>query len=35
MSSVKKGDSVILEIYPSYYSSWDYSRNKKNDKVLT
>ena len=35
MGSVKKGDSVILEIYPSYYSSWDYSRNKKNDKLLT
>jgi general stress protein 26 len=28
MSNVKKGDSVILEIHPSYYSSWDYSKNK-------
>jgi general stress protein 26 len=29
MSSVKDGDSVILEIFPSYYSSWDY-RGKRN-----
>ena len=29
MSSVKDGDSVILEIVPSYYSSWDY-RAKRN-----
>jgi general stress protein 26 len=29
MSNIKKGDSVILEIHPSYYSSWDYSKNKK------
>jgi general stress protein 26 len=29
ISNVKKGDSVILEIYPSYYSTWDYSKNKK------
>jgi hypothetical protein len=29
MSSVKDGDSVILEIVPSYYSSWDY-RGKRN-----
>jgi hypothetical protein len=28
MNSVKKGDSVILEITPSYYSTWDYSKNK-------
>jgi hypothetical protein len=26
MSSVKNGDSVILEISPSYYSTWDYSK---------
>ena len=25
MSSVKNGDSVILEITPSYYSTWDES----------
>jgi hypothetical protein len=25
MSSVKNGDSVILEVSPSYYSTWDYS----------
>jgi general stress protein 26 len=29
ISNVKKGDSVILEIHPSYYSTWDYSKNKK------
>ena len=29
ISSVKDGDSVILEIIPSYYSSWDY-RGKRN-----
>ena len=23
---VKNGDSVILEIFPSYYSTWDYSK---------
>ena len=23
---VKNGDSVILEIYPSYHSTWDYSK---------
>ena len=27
MSSVKSGDSVILEISPSYYSTWDYSKH--------
>jgi hypothetical protein len=26
MSSVKNGDSVILEVSPSYYSTWDYSK---------
>jgi nitroimidazol reductase NimA-like FMN-containing flavoprotein (pyridoxamine 5'-phosphate oxidase superfamily) len=26
MNSVKNGDSVILEISPSYYSTWDYSK---------
>jgi general stress protein 26 len=29
ISNVKKGDSVILEIHPSYYSTWDYRKNKK------
>jgi len=28
MSSVKNGDSVILEVSPSYYSTWDYSKTK-------
>jgi hypothetical protein len=28
MSGVRSGDSVILEIYPSYYSTWDYSKKK-------
>jgi nitroimidazol reductase NimA-like FMN-containing flavoprotein (pyridoxamine 5'-phosphate oxidase superfamily) len=26
MSSVRAGDSVILEVSPSYYSTWDYSK---------
>jgi hypothetical protein len=26
MTSVKSGDSVILEVSPNYYSTWDYSR---------
>jgi general stress protein 26 len=26
IDSVKKGDSIILEISPKYYSSWDYSK---------
>lgn len=26
MTSIKNGDSVILEISPNYYSTWDYSR---------
>ena len=29
MNSVKNGDSVILEITPIYYSTWDYSDKKK------
>lgn len=29
ISSVKDGDSIILEIIPIYYSSWDY-RGKRN-----
>ena len=29
MSNVKNGDSVILEITPSYYSTWDYSEKKR------
>ena len=28
MSSVKDVDSVILEITPNYYSTWDYSEKK-------
>lgn len=28
MTSVKNGDSVILEISPNYYSTWDYNRKK-------
>jgi uncharacterized pyridoxamine 5'-phosphate oxidase family protein len=27
ISAVKKGESVILEISPKYYSSWDYSKH--------
>ena len=26
MNSVRRGDSVILEVSPSYYSTWDYSK---------
>lgn len=26
MTSVKSGDSVILEVSPNYYSTWDYSK---------
>ena len=29
MSNVKNGDSVILEITPSYYSTWDYSEKRR------
>jgi hypothetical protein len=29
IGSIKDGDSVILEITPSYYSTWDYSEKKK------
>jgi hypothetical protein len=29
MNNVKIGGSVILEIQPSYYSTWDYTKNKK------
>jgi len=29
MGSVKDGDSVILEITPSYYSAWDYSEKRR------
>lgn len=29
MTSIKKGDSVILELMPIYYSSWDYSKRKR------
>jgi len=28
MDAVKSGNSVILEITPSYYSTWDYSKIK-------
>lgn len=28
MDAVKSGNSVILEITPSYYSTWDYSKMK-------
>ena len=26
MDAVKKGQSVVLEISPRYYSTWDYSK---------
>ena len=29
MSSVKDGNSVILEITPNYYSTWDYSEKRR------
>jgi general stress protein 26 len=29
MSSVKDGNSVILEITPSYYSTWDYREKRR------
>jgi hypothetical protein len=29
IDGVKKGDSVILEIRPSYYSTWDYSKRRR------
>jgi general stress protein 26 len=29
MGSVKDGNSVILEITPSYFSTWDYSEKRK------
>jgi general stress protein 26 len=29
MGTVKDGGSVILEITPSYYSTWDYSEKRK------
>ena len=29
MTSVKNGESVILEIIPDYYSTWDYGHKKK------
>jgi hypothetical protein len=28
MNSVKNGDWVILEVSPSYYSTWDYSKRQ-------
>jgi hypothetical protein len=35
MSNVKDGDSVILEITPNYYSTWDYSINDKKNNSKT
>lgn len=29
MSNVKNGDSIILEINPSYYSTWNYSEKRR------
>jgi general stress protein 26 len=29
MSNVKNGESIILEITPDYYSTWDYGHKKK------
>jgi hypothetical protein len=26
IDAIKKGQSVVLEIGPKYYSTWDYSR---------
>jgi hypothetical protein len=28
MTSVKNGDSVILEVSPNYYSTWNYSKGR-------
>jgi hypothetical protein len=27
LENVRNGNSVLLEIKPKYYSTWDYSRN--------
>ena len=35
MSNVKDGDSVILEITPNYYSTWDYTSNDKKNNSRT
>ncbi|MDQ6865212.1 MAG: hypothetical protein M3044_15475 [Thermoproteota archaeon] len=35
MSNVKDGDSVILEITPNYYSTWDYTSNDKKNNSKT
>jgi len=35
MSNVKDGDSVILEITPNYYSTWDYTSNDKKNNGKT
>ena len=29
LNAVKKGESVILEISPDYYSTWDYRKSAK------
>jgi hypothetical protein len=29
MSNVKNGDSIILEINPSYYSTWNYGEKRR------
>jgi general stress protein 26 len=29
ISSIKKGDAIILEITPKFYATWDYSKSKK------
>jgi hypothetical protein len=26
IDAIKKGQSIVLEISPKYYSTWDYSR---------
>ncbi len=33
MSNVKNGESIILEITPDYYSTWDYG-HKKNNRIV-
>jgi hemolysin-activating ACP:hemolysin acyltransferase len=35
MSNVKDGDSVILEITPNYYATWDYTSNDKKNNGKT
>jgi hypothetical protein len=34
ISSIRKGDAIILEIIPKFYATWDHGKVKNHNEIL-